>query len=83
MANILFAECSRSTYEEALDAYTKAYEYDNKWIENILAIAETCVKLKQISEAKKWINEGLARKVEGESEQIAHEKLVKLKEKYN
>ena len=83
VAVTLFARVPEATYNEALQSLLTAQKFKPDWKDNIFYISKTQILMKHYEEALEWIERGLKIKNKGEDDELAHERLLDLKTKYN
>jgi hypothetical protein len=81
IAKALYGKIPTSSFDEALKAFLRSNELKPKWKDNYLWIAKVLIAMKKKTEAKQWIDNGLALSVNNISDECAQIQLNKLKTK--
>jgi hypothetical protein len=81
IAKALYGKIPTSSFDEALKAFLRSDELKPKWKDNYLWIAKVLIAMKKKTEAKQWIDNGLALSVNNMSDECAQIQLNKLKTK--
>jgi tetratricopeptide (TPR) repeat protein len=81
LAKALYGKIPTSSFDKALKAFLRSNELKPKWKDNYLWIAKVLIAMKKKTEAKQWIENGLALSVNNISDECAQIQLNKLKTK--
>ena len=82
IASTLFGEVPAATLDDAIANLQRAYELRPNWKENIFCLAKCKIDAKQLTEAKRLIEQGLSLPIVGEDDEIAQADMLQLKAKY-